>query len=120
MSQRVTSIAQLAEQPPKPDARGIVSLKLTVVSEGSQRNSIKDDAVKGKLPHAKPTADLPLTARQIECLQYLADGLNISEISKLINISLSTVKFHLRCAIERLNASNRCSAIYIASKKGII
>ena len=36
-----------------------------------------------------------LTAKEIEVLRYVCDGLEYSEIAEQMNISLRTVKFHI-------------------------
>lgn len=61
-----------------------------------------------------------LTNRELELLNAIKNGLTNREIAKKLNISVSTVKFHLNSAIQKLNAKNRINAIYIACTNKII
>ena len=55
-------------------------------------------------------ADNPLSPRQIEVLELLADGLTNEQIGKQLHLSANTVKFHLREIYDRLGAHNRIEA----------
>lgn len=61
-----------------------------------------------------------LTNKELEVLNSIKMGLTNNETAKMLNISVSTVKFHLNSAINKLNAKNRINAIYIACTKKII
>jgi DNA-binding NarL/FixJ family response regulator len=61
-----------------------------------------------------------LTHREKQCLNLLAQGLTDKEISEYLGIVRSTVTFHSRNAVSKLRASNRCSAVYTACRRGII
>lgn len=62
----------------------------------------------------------PLTSREIECLQALAQGLNNSEISNQLHIALPTVAMHLVNARKKLAATTREQAVAKAVKRGLI
>ena len=66
------------------------------------------------------TADVkcPLTAREVECLSGLAEGLKYSEISKLLEISEPTVALHVSNARRKLGAATREQAVAIAVRNG--
>lgn len=61
-----------------------------------------------------------LTPRQVQCLEFAAEGKKGEEIAELMNISIPTVRFHLSRATKRLRAANVCAAIYLAAKADII
>ena len=52
-----------------------------------------------------------LSPRQIECLNWAAQGKSIWEIGKIVGISERTVAFHLEKAKEKLNARNITQAV---------
>lgn len=61
-----------------------------------------------------------LSPRQIEIIELVSKGFNYSEISKLLNISVNTVKTHVKNIYDFLNASNQTEAVYEAQQYGII
>lgn len=64
--------------------------------------------------------DIKLTEREIEVLILLAEGKTNKEISKVLNITVHTVKAHLLNIYEKLNISSRVQAAIIAAQIGII
>ncbi len=61
-----------------------------------------------------------LSAREIECLTWAAYGKTGEEIGMIIKRSHETARFHLRNAMQKLNASNRTHAVAIACSRGLI
>lgn len=61
-----------------------------------------------------------LTNREKECLVWTANGKTTWEISKILRISESTVTYHLKNSIEKMNASNRPQAVAKAIAKSQI
>ena len=59
--------------------------------------------------------EIDLTTREKEVLIWTARGKSSWEISKIINKSDATVNFHIKHAIRKLNASNRCHAVVMAT-----
>jgi DNA-binding CsgD family transcriptional regulator len=64
--------------------------------------------------------DVHLTGREREVLLLLAEGLQLEEIAKRLEIGLETVRTHVRHAGERLGAANRTHAVAIAIRKKLI
>ncbi|MCS7282533.1 MAG: LuxR C-terminal-related transcriptional regulator [Anaerolineae bacterium] len=60
----------------------------------------------------------PLTERELEILQYLATGASNKEIAYQLNISINTVKVHLRNIFAKLGAASRTEATMIAIREG--
>jgi len=52
-----------------------------------------------------------LTERELECLRWTASGKTSWEISIILSISESTVIFHIKNAIEKLQVTNRSQAV---------
>ena len=61
-----------------------------------------------------------LTAREIEILKLVSNGLSNSEISEISNISLSTTKKHIYSIMGKLEADSRIKAVNIAKEYNII
>ncbi len=61
-----------------------------------------------------------LTEREKEVLQWLKVGRSTRDISKILNISERTVKFHVGNIVRRLNAENRTHAVAVAMGKGLL
>ena len=68
---------------------------------------------------ANPVAE-PLTEREHEVLELLADGLLKKEISGHLGISYSTVDTHVSRIYEKLQATNAPAAVGEAYRRGIL
>lgn len=62
----------------------------------------------------------PLTPREQEVLQLLAEGLPNKTIARRLNISDHTVKFHVNAILSKLNAQSRTEAVVRATRLGLI
>jgi DNA-binding NarL/FixJ family response regulator len=62
----------------------------------------------------------PLTAREIEVLEALAEGLPNRGIAARLKISDQTVKFHVASVIAKLGAANRTDALRRAVREGLV
>ncbi|HEY6403203.1 MAG TPA: response regulator transcription factor [Blastocatellia bacterium] len=65
-------------------------------------------------------AGAPLTTREIEVLQLIAEGKSNKEIGAALFISEGTVKTHVNSIHEKLSVSDRTEAVIVALKRGII
>lgn len=61
-----------------------------------------------------------LSARQIEVLQLVARGLTNKEVAKTMNLSQFTIRNHLNHITQKLEATDRTEAIFIALQIGLI
>ena len=59
-------------------------------------------------------SDRRLTLRENEVLKWIMEGKSTWDISKILNISESTVKFHIANIMKKLSAVNRTHAIAIS------
>jgi two-component system, NarL family, response regulator DevR len=64
--------------------------------------------------------DAPLTEREREILQLLAEGLHTEEVARRIGLSAETVKSDTKRAILKLEADTRVHAVAIALRQAII
>ncbi len=60
------------------------------------------------------------TPREVQCLRWAALGKTDSEIAQILEISVPTVRFHLKNAACKLDASSRAHAIYRATALGFV
>lgn len=61
-----------------------------------------------------------LTKREIEVLQWTADGKTAPEIGDILDVSNHTVVFHVSNAMRKLNASSRTAAAVKAAMLGLL
>jgi DNA-binding CsgD family transcriptional regulator len=61
-----------------------------------------------------------LTARELEVMNGLADGLSNKAIAARLGISDETVKFHLSAIFGKLQATNRTDAVRQALRRGVV
>ncbi len=62
----------------------------------------------------------PLTARELEVLQLLAQGLPSKTVATRLGISEHTVKFHVGSILAKLGAASRTEAVAAAIRRGLI
>ena len=62
----------------------------------------------------------PLTPREIEVLELLAEGLPNKTIAARLGISDQTVKFHVAAICGKLGAANRTEAVRRAIRRGLV
>jgi DNA-binding NarL/FixJ family response regulator len=62
----------------------------------------------------------PLTPREIQVLELLAEGLPNKAIAERLGISDQTVKFHVASISGKLGAANRTDAVRRAVRRGMI
>jgi LuxR family transcriptional regulator len=67
-----------------------------------------------------PGADTRLTRREMEILQYLAEGMTSVEIGKQLQISNHTVDWYMNGLQDKLRAKNRQHAVAVAFRHGLI
>ncbi len=62
----------------------------------------------------------PLTRRETEVLDYIAQGYQNKQIAMKLGISEQTIKNHVTSILRRLNANARTEAVVVALKRGLI
>jgi DNA-binding NarL/FixJ family response regulator len=70
--------------------------------------------------HAGSTLTLQLTSRETEVLRLVADGYDTSDIADQLAYSESTIKGVLAKIMGRLDARNRCQAVAMVVREGLI
>ncbi|HUU64639.1 MAG TPA: response regulator transcription factor [Dehalococcoidales bacterium] len=62
----------------------------------------------------------PLTPREMEILNYIAQGYLNKQIAAELDISEQTIKNHVTSILRKLNANARTEAVVVAIKQGLI
>jgi DNA-binding NarL/FixJ family response regulator len=62
----------------------------------------------------------PLTAREVEVLGMLAEGLGNKTIASRLGISTHTAKFHVASILAKLGAGGRTEAVTIGMRRGLV
>ena len=62
----------------------------------------------------------PLTAREIEVLGMLAEGLGNKTIAVRLGISTHTAKFHVASILAKLGAGSRTEAVTVGMRRGLV
>jgi DNA-binding CsgD family transcriptional regulator len=98
----------------KPDVREVRLKPDTTYDEDPYDDAPRAAAlVGGALPE-------PLTPREIQVLELLAEGLPNKAIAERLGISDQTVKFHVASISGKLGAANRTDAVRRAVRRGLI
>jgi len=66
-----------------------------------------------------PPQGPPITRRELEILQLVAEGLSNKEIGKQLSITEGTVKNHVHNALEKLHMENRIQATAYIVRQGL-
>ncbi|TCO38284.1 response regulator [Dokdonella fugitiva] len=69
---------------------------------------------------AEHLGDDDLTPREFEVLQLIGGGLRNKQIADRLAISETTINFHIRNLLDKLQANDRTHAVVIALKRGLI
>jgi DNA-binding CsgD family transcriptional regulator len=64
-----------------------------------------------ELPSLLPEGNVDLTARELECLKWAADGKTAWEVGRILGIAERTAVFHLNNVTQKLGAANKTQAI---------
>jgi DNA-binding NarL/FixJ family response regulator len=80
---------------------------------------LAETALRPRPSSSGPALD-PLTPREIEVLQLLAQGLSNKAIAARLGISEHTAKFHVNSILGKLDASTRTEAVVAASRLGLV
>lgn len=62
----------------------------------------------------------PLTVREKQILQYVAEGKNNKKIASMLEISENTVKCQVSAILRKMHANHRAQAVAVALRKGWI
>jgi len=66
------------------------------------------------------TLTAPLTYRETQILNYIAEGNSNKQIAQILQISEQTIKNHVSSILRKLNANDRAHAVALAMRNGWI
>jgi len=66
------------------------------------------------------TVTAPLTYRETQILNYIAEGNSNKQIARILEISEQTIKNHVSSILRKLNANDRAHAVALAMRNGWI
>jgi DNA-binding NarL/FixJ family response regulator len=110
------------ETPLSPAIAGRLLQEVRRLGEGPDRPATAPGPDGRRVPFdAKPALDLRsiLTRRELETLQFVADGLTNKEIGSRLSITEGTVKNHVHNALEKLQLENRIQATAYVIREGL-
>lgn len=108
------------------EAQSIEVVGEFATSAQARASGIAADAIVSGLDAPRLDDDLggipeePLTPRELEVLELLAEGLPNKAIADRLGISDQTVKFHVASLMGKLGASNRVETVRAAVRRGLI
>jgi len=75
-----------------------------------------------ELSRERETADFisPLTPKETEILDYMAQGYLNKQIADVLSVSEQTIKNHISSILRKLNVNARTQAVVVAIKKGLV
>ncbi len=111
---------------------GVIGYLLKNIPAGQLRDAIRNahagkstlapeaaqSLIKASVRPPKLGADL--TDRELGVLTQMVEGMTNAQIGQVLEISLSTAKFHVSTILSKLNASSRTEAVSLALKHGLI
>jgi DNA-binding NarL/FixJ family response regulator len=91
------------------------------VRDAARGESVLAPPVAARLiTHVRGPARPQLTARELEVLRCVAQGLSNPDTGRRLFISEATVKSHLTRVFEKLGVSDRTAAVTVAIARGIL
>lgn len=91
------------------------------IHAAAQNQPLLTPSVAARLMHRMRTpADEGLSDREVEVLGLVARGNSNKEVARALSISEATVKTHLNHIFQKLNVTDRTSAVTAALERGIL
>jgi len=118
LSESVTVVGEFATL---ADARAAdVGADAVVIADRGLRSADLNRSINPHSAILNPQSSDPLTPREVQVLELLAEGLPNKAIAARLGISDQTVKFHVAAISGKLGAANRTDAVRLAVRLGLI
>lgn len=106
--------AFVAKDAPADDV--VAAARHAIVAPRSFTAATLTEAMRRKMSPTGPQ----LSAREVEVLELLAQGMGVSAVARRLYVSESTAKTHISKIYEKLGAANRAQAIMNAIRSGLL
>ena len=118
----MTDLAELGADEPASGSRELTEEARTILTRLAARPALEHlESVAGRAGVPTRTASpYGLTSRELEVLQFVAQGLTDAETAEALYISPRTVSQHLHSVYGKLSVSSRTAASRIAIDQGLI
>lgn len=120
---RAGPVAYLAPDADGPSliaaVRGVAA-GLTILDPTALGSSLQTPGFGGFPATAAMPPGEPLTARERQVLELVAEGLPNKAIARALGISEHTAKFHVGSLLGKLGAGSRTEAVMIATRRGLL
>jgi DNA-binding NarL/FixJ family response regulator len=77
-------------------------------------------APRARLTHLPGPVQQPLSRREYQVLQLIADGLENQAIAKILFVSVETIRTHVKSILRKLAARDRTHAVAVAFRLGVL
>lgn len=94
-----------------------LSTALPAVASGL---TVFDPALMHRTEVLPPETEVSLTPRERDVLELLAEGRSNDEIAMALGIRTTTVRFHVRALLAKLDAENRTAAVVRSVRLGLL
>jgi DNA-binding NarL/FixJ family response regulator len=84
------------------------------------RRVLREFTSRRAAPSAQPALPHPLTARELDVLRLLAEGLSNVEIGERLFVEPTTVKYHLAGLMQKIHARDRLQAVLWGIRAGLV
>jgi DNA-binding NarL/FixJ family response regulator len=120
----VITVSLIGPEPARREIREVLQRAgIRIAAEGDTVDDLSAHPGEVLVMPAEPASDgmeETLTARELEVLELLAEGLSNRSAAERLGISEHTVKFHVSAIYGKLGASSRAQAIRRAARRGLI
>jgi DNA-binding NarL/FixJ family response regulator len=104
----------------KRACRGEYPINESVISRPHVAGRVLQQFRDISMEKAMETVVAPLTQRETQILNYVADGNTNKQIAHTLGISEQTIKSHISAILRKLNANDRAHAVALALRSGWI
>ncbi|HEY7592776.1 MAG TPA: response regulator transcription factor [Actinophytocola sp.] len=91
-----------------------------VHTEGRYLDPALAPALAAPAPRAQQTPRQPLSRREHQVLQLIADGLENQAIADILYVSVETVRTHVKSILRKLSSRDRTHAVAVAFRSGVL
>lgn len=117
------ALAEANEEAPLREALGVLQELGAQPAAGIVARRLRELGVRGISRGPRPstrTNSAQLTARELEVLQLLSDGLRNAAIAERLFLSARTVEHHVSSVLRKLNAQSRGEAVAAAARLSLL